>query len=55
MSTSATKANSSRLCIVGPGAMGLLHAAYLKRAGFDVHLLDHNRARAERILSLIHI
>ena len=29
--------------------MGLLHAAYLKRAGFDVHLLDHNRARAESI------
>lgn len=41
-----------RICIVGPGAMGLLHAAYLKRAGFDVHLLDHNRLRAQRISDL---
>lgn len=43
---------SDRICIVGPGAMGLLHAAYLKRAGFDVHLLDHNRLRAQRISEL---
>jgi 2-dehydropantoate 2-reductase len=29
--------------------MGLLHAAYLKRSGLDVHLLDHNAARARTI------
>lgn len=41
-----------RICIVGPGAMGLLHAAYLRRAGFDVSLLDHHRLRAQRLNDL---
>jgi 2-dehydropantoate 2-reductase len=49
LSTSGSKGSIERICIVGPGAMGLLHAAYLKRAGLNVHLLDYNRARAERL------
>jgi 2-dehydropantoate 2-reductase len=36
-----------RFLIVGPGAMGCLFGARLKRAGFDVTLLDYNRERTE--------
>lgn len=35
--------------IVGPGAMGCLFAASLKRAGCDVTLWDHKKERAEQI------
>ena len=35
--------------VVGPGAMGCLFAARLKRAGFHVILLDYNQKRAEEI------
>ncbi|MFC1868328.1 ketopantoate reductase family protein [Thermodesulfobacteriota bacterium] len=35
--------------IVGPGAMGCLFAARLKRAGYDVILLDYIKERAEKI------
>ena len=35
--------------IVGPGAMGCLFAARLKRAGHNVTLLDYKRERAEKI------
>ncbi|MBM3499703.1 MAG: hypothetical protein FJX74_13670, partial [Armatimonadetes bacterium] len=37
-----------RVCVVGPGALGCLHAAWLARAGVQVCLLDHrpDRARA---------
>jgi 2-dehydropantoate 2-reductase len=35
--------------IVGPGAMGCLFAAGLKRAGYDVTLWDHKKERAEQI------
>ena len=38
-----------RIVIIGPGAMGLLHAAYLHRAGLPVELLDHRRERAQRL------
>lgn len=32
--------------VVGPGAMGQMHAALLRRAGVDVALLHHDRERA---------
>jgi len=35
-----------RFLIVGPGAMGCLFSARLKKAGFDVTLLDYDRERA---------
>ena len=35
--------------IVGPGAMGCLFAARLRKAGFGVTLLDHREQRAEQI------
>jgi 2-dehydropantoate 2-reductase len=35
--------------VVGPGAMGSLFAARLKKAGFDVTLLDYIKDRANRI------
>ncbi len=35
--------------IVGPGAMGCLFASRLKKAGYDVTLLDYIRKRAEKI------
>ena len=38
-----------RICIVGPGALGCLHAALLARAGRSVSLLDHRPDRAEHI------
>ncbi len=38
-----------RICIVGPGALGCLHAALLARAGADVCLLDHRPERAALI------
>jgi 2-dehydropantoate 2-reductase len=38
-----------RLLIVGPGAMGCLFAAGLKRAGFEVTLLDYRLDRAEAL------
>lgn len=37
------------LLIVGPGAMGCLHAALLREAGCEVMLLDHRAERAEEI------
>ncbi|NLO72502.1 MAG: 2-dehydropantoate 2-reductase [candidate division WS1 bacterium] len=36
-----------RLIVVGPGAMGCLHAALLTGAGFRVALLDHRPERAQ--------
>ena len=38
-----------RVCVVGPGALGCLHAARLSRAGVEVYLLDHRPERARRI------
>ncbi len=35
--------------VVGPGAMGCLHAALLSRAGLNVALLDHRKSRARRL------
>ena len=35
--------------IVGPGAMGCLFAAWLKKAGFGVTILDYKPERADRI------
>lgn len=35
--------------VVGPGAMGRLHAALLSRAGLRVALLDHRKSRARRL------
>lgn len=35
--------------IVGPGAMGQMHAAWLARGGVDVALLDHRPERAARL------
>lgn len=37
------------VCIVGPGALGCLHAALLARAGVAVSLLDHRPERARLI------
>lgn len=38
-----------RIIVVGPGAMGCLHAALLTGAGFRVALLDHRPERAKLI------
>jgi len=38
-----------RFLVVGPGAMGCLFAARLKKAGYDVTLLDYIEERAEQI------
>jgi 2-dehydropantoate 2-reductase len=38
-----------RIGIVGPGAMGLLHAIHMTQAGLPVTLLDHRKSRARRI------
>jgi 2-dehydropantoate 2-reductase len=38
-----------QVCIVGPGALGCLHAALLSRAGVPVSLLDHRPDRADLI------
>ncbi len=38
-----------RVTVVGPGALGCLHAALLSRAGVDVCLLDHRAERARNI------
>ncbi|MFC1859030.1 ketopantoate reductase family protein [Thermodesulfobacteriota bacterium] len=35
--------------VVGPGAMGCLFAARLKKAGYEVVLLDYNKERAQQI------
>jgi len=35
--------------VVGPGAMGCLHAALLGRSGLSVALLDHRESRAQQI------
>ena len=35
--------------VVGPGAMGCLFAARLKKAGYDVTLLDYIEERARQI------
>ena len=37
------------IAIIGPGAMGSLFAAYLKNAGQDVTLIDHDTKRASRL------
>lgn len=37
------------IVVVGPGAMGLMHAAYLARHGLDVALLDYRPDRAKRL------
>ncbi|NPV48945.1 MAG: 2-dehydropantoate 2-reductase [Armatimonadetes bacterium] len=37
------------IAIVGPGAMGLMHAAYLARQGLNVALVDHRSDRAQRL------
>ena len=37
------------ILVVGPGAMGCLFAARLKKAGYDVGLIDHDKERAEFI------
>lgn len=42
-------ASEPRIGVVGPGAMGLLHAAYLARSGFSITLLDYRRSRARRL------
>lgn len=39
----------SRIGIVGPGAMGLLHAIHMTHAGVPVTLLDHRKSRARRL------
>lgn len=44
-----------RLGVVGPGAMGLLHAAYLAQAGLPVTLVDHRRGRAQRLRQGFHL
>ena len=38
-----------KIGIIGPGAMGCLFAVFLKEAGEEVWLIDHNSARAARI------
>ncbi|GAG30469.1 unnamed protein product, partial [marine sediment metagenome] len=38
-----------RIAIIGPGAMGTLFAALLKRAGQDVFLIDKDSQRAKKI------
>jgi 2-dehydropantoate 2-reductase len=38
-----------KFLVVGPGAMGCLFAAHLKKAGYDVTLLDYRKERAEQI------
>jgi 2-dehydropantoate 2-reductase len=38
-----------RFLIVGPGAMGCLFAAQLKRAGFDAVLMDYKKERADQL------
>ncbi len=38
-----------QVCIVGPGALGCLHAALFARGGVPVSLLDHRAERAEVI------
>jgi 2-dehydropantoate 2-reductase len=38
-----------KFLVVGPGAMGCLFAARLKKAGYDVTLLDYIKERAEHI------
>jgi 2-dehydropantoate 2-reductase len=43
------RANPVNFLIVGPGAMGCLFAASLKRVGCDVTLWDHKKERAEQI------
>ncbi len=41
--------NGIEVVVVGPGAMGCLHAALLAQGGVRVGLLDHRTDRAERI------
>jgi len=38
-----------RFLVIGPGAMGCLFAVRLKKAGYNVTLLDYNKERAESI------
>jgi 2-dehydropantoate 2-reductase len=38
-----------RIALVGPGAMGLLHAIRLTQGGVPVMLLDHRKSRARRL------
>lgn len=38
-----------RVTVVGPGAIGSLYAARLAKAGYRVHLLDHQSSRAAQL------
>lgn len=49
MSISENKSSFERIGIVGPGAMGLMHAIYVSQAGLPVTLLDHRKSRARRL------
>ena len=44
-----TVSESVDVLVIGPGAMGCLHAALLSEAGVRTGLLDHRPDRAERI------
>ena len=44
-----TAYRAPRITIIGPGAMGLLFAGFLKKAGNDVVLLDNDPKRAQKI------
>lgn len=50
MMTNLTEGESKHVVIIGPGAMGCLHAALLSRAAdLEVSLLDHRPQRAAQI------
>ncbi|MEN6400965.1 MAG: 2-dehydropantoate 2-reductase [Armatimonadia bacterium] len=49
MSISDSKANFERIGIVGPGAIGLMHAIHMAQSGLPVTLLDHRKSRARRL------
>jgi len=46
---SEERQRTMRFLVVGPGAMGCLFAAHLKRSGYDVALLDYKPERAAHI------
>ena len=47
--------NKPRIAVVGAGAIGGITAAYLAKAGYDVHLVCKHEEIAQKALSLIHI
>lgn len=49
MSISDSKAGFERIGIVGPGAIGLMHAINMAQSGLSVTLLDHRKSRARRL------